>query len=103
MRKSSAFFLSLFFLTACAISNPPSGPGVIITKTRELIYYDGKVVANNEITSCSNNILGIVAYGDNGIDALKAKGDFSKIHSIERIYQNFLLLYAKSCLVVKFG
>lgn len=93
--------LALVLASSCAITNPPSGPGVFYTDVKELLYYDPSVNAVSESVICSHNYAGFVSVGNSGLNAIKAKTKIKKISSIERTYHNVMLVSAESCLIVK--
>ncbi len=99
--KKIIVVLALILASSCAITNPPSGPGVFYTDVKELVYYDPYVNPLSESVTCSNNYGGFFSLGNSGLNAIKAKTKIKKIHSIERTYHNFMLIKAKSCLIVK--
>ena len=99
--KKIYLILSLALLSSCAITNPPSGPGVFYTNVKELIYYDEYVKPTISVMSCSKNYFGFVSVGDSGLSKIKSGSEVKKIHSIERTYESKFLLSAKSCLIVK--
>ncbi|HLD76880.1 MAG TPA: TRL domain-containing protein [Rickettsiales bacterium] len=99
MKKFSAI-ITLFLITSCAIANPPTGSGVIYTNVKELVYYDPYVKPNQRIMLCSKNILGLVAFGDSGLDDLKLQSSIRKIYSIERTYVSRFFVLAESCMTV---
>lgn len=99
--KKLYLVLVLALISSCAITNPPSGPGVFYTNVKELIYYDEYVSPTISTTSCSKNYFGIVSVGDSGLSKIKSRTEIKKIHSIERTYESEFLLSAKSCLIVK--
>lgn len=101
MKNFLVAILALFSLSACAISNPPAGPGVLYTDVKELIYYDSYVTPNVEVTVCGTNILGLVSTGNNSLNAIKEESRLKKVASIERTYKSVLLLFADSCLIVR--
>lgn len=90
----------LFLFSSCAITNPPSGPGVFYSNVKELVYYDSGVPVNSRAAVCSNNYFGFISVGDAGLSAIRSKSGIKKIASIEKTYQNTFLLFAKSCLIV---
>lgn len=92
---------ALLFLGSCALANPSTGPGVLHTDVKELVYYDSTVIPIQTIELCSNNYLGLVSTGNMGLDAIKYKTSIRKIASIEKTYSSTLLLAAKSCIIVK--
>lgn len=100
MKKIIAI-LALIIASSCAITNPPSGPGVFFTDVKELVYYDPYVNPFSQSVICSKNYGGFVSIGDSGLNAIKAKTKIKKIHSIERTYHNIMLVKAESCLIVK--
>ncbi|MBM5782681.1 MAG: hypothetical protein FJ368_04585 [Pelagibacterales bacterium] len=93
--------LALVISSSCAITNPPSGPGVFYTDVKEILYYDPYVNAVSEFVICSNNYGGFISVGNSGLNAIKTKTKIKKIHSIERTYHNVMLIKAESCLIVK--
>lgn len=99
--KKSAVIFSFLSIASCAIANPPSGPGVIFTDVKELVYYDGSVSSVLTSVICSKNILGLVSTGDAGLNIVKLQTKIKKIASIEKTYESSFLIYAKSCLIVK--
>ena len=99
--KNLFVILTFLLLSACAITNPPGGPGVLYTDVRELVYLDSYVTPNVEVTVCSTNVLGLVATGDNSLNAIKAESKLKKISSIERTYKSVMLLFGESCLIVR--
>ncbi|MBU6339390.1 MAG: hypothetical protein KGQ36_05430 [Rickettsiales bacterium] len=99
--KKFYLVLLLAFISSCAITNPPSGPGVFYTDVKELLYYDEYVVPTVSVTSCSNNYFGFVSIGDSGLTKIKSRSEIKRIHSIERTYENTFFVSAKSCLIVK--
>ena len=92
---------SVAFLSSCAITNPPSGPGVFYTDVKELLYYDAYVKPTVEAEVCSKNYFGFVSVGDSGLSAIRSKTEIRKISSIERTYESKFFVSAKSCLIVK--
>ena len=100
MKKIFAIGL-LFISAACAIANPPAGPGVLYTEAVEMVYYDPYIKPQQKATLCSKNILGLISSGDNSLMALKSNSDIRKISTIERTYSSRFLIYAESCLIVK--
>jgi len=99
--KNFYFIILIATLSACAISNPPAGHGFIYTEASEVIYYDPYIKPQQKATLCSTNILGLVSVGDNSFSALKLNSGIRKISTMERTYDGFLSIFAKSCLIVK--
>lgn len=99
--KNIFIFILLMSLSACAISNPPSGHGFVYTEATEVIYYDPYIKPQQKATLCSDNILGLVSTGDSGFTALKLNSGIRKISTMEREYKSILSLYVRSCLIVK--
>lgn len=100
VKKSAAAFF-LLSIASCAIANPPSGPGVLYTDVRELVFYDDTVAPMVTATACSTNILGLFSTGDAGLNAIKYQSKIRKISSIEKTYESTFLISAKSCLIIK--
>ena len=99
--KRILIILSLSFLSSCAITNPPSGPGVFYTNVKELLYYNAYVKPIVEAEVCSKNYFGFISVGDSGLNAIRSQSEIKKIASIERTYVSKFFVSAKSCLIVK--
>lgn len=99
MKKLFAIII-LATLASCAVANPPTGSGFFYTDVRELVYFDPYIKPSQKATLCSKNTLGLMATGDSGLDALRARSSIRKISSIERTYTSRFFIFAESCLVV---
>lgn len=93
--------VTLLLLEACALANPSTGPGVLHTDVKELVYYDSTIIPLESVELCSQNYMGLVSIGDMGLEAVRKKSTIRKIASIEKTYSSSFLLSASSCIIVK--
>lgn len=51
--------------------------------------------------ACSQNILGIVTYGDSSIEAAKARAGITQVSTVDYEYLKVLVFYGRVCTVVR--
>jgi hypothetical protein len=98
----SSALVSVLAISGCAGSGPHSSGGAIYTAVKGPISATPMMKTAKEGTACSNTYLGMVATGDNSIEAAKEAGAIKKVATID--YTRFSILgvvYEKVCTVVK--
>jgi len=94
-----AIFFSIMFLSGCASNLFPGGPspaGVLVTNVTSPSQYlavaTDKDAQNLKTGKASASaILGIIAFGDSGIDAAMMDGGITRVHHVD--HQVNLILY----------
>jgi hypothetical protein len=74
--------VSIFLLSGCAMVVAPVNGGLITSVTAPITATDNQVSSKVGSASCTS-ILGIVAFGDCGINAAAKSGNISKIHHVD--------------------
>jgi len=92
---------SVLLMSACAYPLTSAGPGFVYTKTTEGITVDNTQRITKHGQACSENILGLVTYGDSSIEQAKKDGKIKNVAVMNRDYFGILSVYSKSCLLVK--
>ena len=102
MIRFSIFSVFVFFCSGCASTGVyhKAGPALITNhRSHASLGVDrGKPVRKGK--ACVNNIFGIVATGDGGIEAAKRNGGIRKAYYVDEEVLNVLFLYGKYCTVV---
>ncbi len=100
--------LKKIFMALCALALTLTLAGCATYIPAGAIYIDGKsgVGANNGVSgsktgqACMNSILGLVAYGDAGIDTAMVNGGIKNVATVNYTAKNILGIYGTYCLVV---
>jgi hypothetical protein len=95
-------YLSLIlFLIATGCALPPSQLGrSLIAETKEPLLITSNTGGTRTGKVCGKNILGIYAHGDISIEEAARKGNITKITSIDKEIESFVV-FAKVCIIVK--
>jgi hypothetical protein len=89
-----------FSLSACAPTFNRSGPGIIVTQTKDAQFVDNSVRSVKKGEACSQRILSVVAFGDASVEAAKSAASISKVATMDTEYFNILGVYGRACTVV---
>ena len=99
---SSILVATSIVLMGCAGTGPHVSGGGLFTSISGPITATASTKATKEGEACASNILGLIATGDNSINAAKEVGGIKKVASVD--YTNFSILgsiYQKVCTIVK--
>ena len=92
----------MLFFTGCATTGALSKTGYALvgvqTESEGLTYNKGDVSKKGE--ACSYNILGIVSYGDSGVNKAKKNGGLSKVKYYDTKYLTVLGFFGSVCTIV---
>ena len=100
MRSFLLVMLCLIILSSCALPMPSVGPGYILTTTKEGLSANNNVPITKSGEACATNILGILSFGDSGIEAAKKSADIKEVATVDREYFSVLGIFAEACTVV---
>jgi hypothetical protein len=84
-------------LVGCATGGPDISPGFLFSSVEGPVTATGAPGGNKHGTACASNILGLVAMGDNSIDAAKKDGGVKTISHVDYDMFNILGFYQKKC------
>lgn len=95
-------FLLILTLSGCATGSLSShtGPGFIYSN-----HYEADLVTANQVgrkrgQACTENVLGLVTFGDASTTAAMKNGGITVVSSVDRYYQSVLSVYGKMCVIV---
>jgi hypothetical protein len=88
-------------LFGCATGGPDIGPGLIFSSVDGPIMATTAEKASKSGEACAMNILGLVAVGDNSIEAAKKNGGIKVVSSADYNMLSILGFFSKKCTRVK--
>jgi hypothetical protein len=101
-KSFSSFLILASLLSGCATGSITShtGPGFIYTD-----HYEADLVTANQVgrkrgQSCTENVLGLVTWGDASMTAAMKNGGITVVSSVDRYYHSVLSMYGKMCVIV---
>lgn len=87
-------------LGGCASMNTRTGMAAVAVQTEAGTVTE--VAEDDKLgRACSQNVLGIVTYGDSSIDRAKALGGITRVASVDYEYLKVLVFYGRVCTIVR--
>lgn len=101
MKNITALLVTFLVLAGCATTGLNSKTGLALyLSTIEPVTVTSSGKGSRVGHSCTQNILGIAAFGDASIDKAKKNGMIESVTHVDQYYDNLFGLYGRVCTVV---
>lgn len=87
-------------LAGCATMTTRTGMAAVAVQTEAGMVTE-LAAADKSGRACSQNILGIVTYGDSSIERAKEAGGITTVASVDYEYLKVLVFYGRVCTIVR--
>lgn len=84
-------------LTGCMTGGPDISPGLLFSSVDGPVTATSKASNGKHGQACASNVLGLVAFGDNSVEAAKKSGGIREVASVDYDMFNILGIYQKKC------